>query len=99
MQVVPGRILEEAEVEILARDLELVIGYGTHSNLVSFIGICEDKDTIFAVFEPAWPSLKQSLLDSRSLVHHPALAETSGKFSTLREEIILHIMMGVTAGT
>ena len=58
VQVIPGRILEDTEVENLAKDLDSVIKYGTHSNLINFIGICEDKNTIFAVFEQAWPSLK-----------------------------------------
>ena len=63
VQVIPGRILEDTEVENLAKDLDYVIKYGTHSNLINIIGICEDKDTLFAVFEQAWPSLKQALLD------------------------------------
>ena len=98
IQVVPGKILEESEVEVLAKDLDSVLKYGTHSNLINFIGICEDKDTIFAVFEQAWPSLKQALLDSRSLVHYPDLAEANGKFSTFHEEQLLKIMLEISQG-
>ena len=96
--MVPGKILEESEVEVLSKDLDTVLKYGSHSNLINFIGICEDKDTIFAVFEQAWPSLKQALLDSRSLIHYPDLAESSGKFSTFHEEQILKMMLEITQG-
>ena len=83
----------------LIADIEIVLNYGdAHPNLIQFIGLCEDKETLFVVFEQAWPTLKQALLDSRSLVHYPAFAESHGKFSTFREEVLTNIMMGIAKG-
>ena len=98
IQVVPGKILEESEFKTLSKDLECVIRYGFHPNLIQLIGLCEDKDTIFVVFEQAWPTLKQALIDSRSLEHYPDYAEANGKFSTLQEEILINIMLGISRG-
>ena len=95
VQVIPSRILDDTEVENLAKDLDSVIKFGTHSNLISFIGICEDKDTIFSVFEQAWPSLKQALLDSRLDFK---TAKIERKISTLPEATILNMMLDVTQG-
>ena len=95
VQVIPSRILDDTEVENLAKDLDSVIKFGTHSNLISFIGICEDKDTIFSVFEQAWPSLKQALLDSRLDFK---TAKIERKISTLPETTILNMMLDVTQG-
>ena len=98
IQVVPGKILEEDEFKTLSKDLDTVIRYGFNPHLIQLIGICEDKDTIFVVFEQAWPTLKKSLVDSRSLEHYPDYAEANGKFSTLQEEILLNIMLGISRG-
>jgi len=98
IQVVPGKILEEDEFKTLSKDLDTVIRYGFNPHLIQLIGICEDKDTIFVVFEQAWPTLKKSLVDSRSLEHYPDYAEANGKFSTMQEEILLNIMLGISRG-
>ncbi len=95
VQVVPGKILEDREMRSLAKDLEVVVRYGNHENLIQLIGLCEEKDTIFVVIEQAWPTLKQALLDSRALIHHPVYAEKNRRFSTIREDIVLSMMLGV----
>lgn len=98
IQVVPGKILEDSEMQFMVKDLDLVVSYGHHPNLIQLVGLCEDKDTIFVVFEQAWPTLKQALLDSRALVHYPAFVESHGKFSTLREEVMVNMMLGIAKG-
>jgi endothelial-specific receptor tyrosine kinase len=98
IQVVPGKILEEDEMRTMMKDLEMVVRYENHPNLVQLVGLCEDKDTIFVVLEQAWPSLKQALLDSRALVHNPVYAETNRRFSNLREDVVLNVMLGISRG-
>ena len=98
IQVVPAKILEDNEMKKLVQDIDIVVKYGEHPNLLQFIGLCEDKETLFVVFEQAWPTLKQALLDSRALNHYPAFAENHGKFATLREEVMTNIMLGIAKG-
>jgi len=62
-----GKILEEEETQAMTQSLDLLIRCSNHVNLIQLIGLCEDKETIFAVVEEGTLTLKQVLLDSRSV--------------------------------
>ena len=62
------------------------------------MGICEDKDTLFVALEDTDDCLKQILLDSRALVHHPVFAEKNSTTATVDEAAIFQYLIGVARG-
>ena len=62
------------------------------------MGICEDKDTLFVALEDTDDCLKQILLDSRALVHHPVFAEKNSTIATVDEATIFQYLIGVARG-
>jgi len=82
----------------MLRDLDLNIKAKTHANVVNLVGICEERDSTLLVLEPLHQELKQLLLDSRTLHTHPTLAHKADRFSSLREEDALALMLGIAQG-
>jgi hypothetical protein len=97
-QIIPNKLLEDDDRQRMLRDLDLNIRAGTHENLVSLVGLCEELETTMVVLESAELPLKQYLLDSRALATHPSYAEKTGRFATVREDIMLAIIAGVGRG-
>ena len=93
----PDKLLEKHEVFGMCNDVEL-LARASHPNVLQLIGMCEEQDTLFFVLEDGAASLKQGLLDSRALVHYPAYAEKNQRVSTLAEETVLDICVGVARG-
>ena len=86
-------------------DLEINVMYGSngsisaHPNLVHLIGLYEDsRDTLFVVFEENVHSLKQTLLDSRALIHYPVYASKNQRFSTISETQIFQYLIEAANG-
>lgn len=76
----------------------MVVRCGSHENIVGLWGVCEEKDTVFVVLEPAIITVKQRLLDSRALIHNPPLAHKSGSISSLSEVHALQMLRDVASG-
>ena len=93
-----GKVLVSQELQSLTKDLEVAVKCGTFPNLVQLVGICEDKDTLFVALEETDDCLKQVLLDSRALVHHPVFAEKNSSISTTSEAAIFQYLIGVAKG-
>jgi serine/threonine protein kinase len=71
----------------------------SHPNLIHLMGLYEDsRDTLFVVFEESVQSLKQTLLDSRALIHYPVYASKHQKVSTLNESQVFHFLIQVADG-
>ena len=107
-----AKILDEDELRSMVNELEINIRYyGTtgssseatsgksHPNLIQLMGLYEDsRDTLFVVFEENIQSLKQTLLDSRALIHYPVYASKNQRFSTLNEAQVFHFLIQVADG-
>ena len=98
VQVVPGKVLIANEVKDLTKDLDVAVRCGNHCNLIQLVGICEDKDTLFVSYEDTDDCLKQVLLDSRALIHHPVFAEKNRSISTANESSIFDYLIGIARG-
>jgi hypothetical protein len=98
VQVVPGKILEPRELHAMAAAVETVARCGDHRNLLGLIGLCEEQDSVFVVLQEGVTTLKQTLLDSRALVHYPAYAEKNRRVTTLQEEVVSEAMVGIASG-
>ena len=99
VQIVPvGKVLVPSELQTLTKDLDVAVKCGTYPNLVQLVGICEDKDTLFVALEDTDDCLKQILLDSRALVHHPVFAEKNSTIATVDEAAIFQYLIGVARG-
>eukprot|EP00096_Caligus_rogercresseyi_P002666 TRINITY_DN1489_c0_g1_i1.p1 TRINITY_DN1489_c0_g1~~TRINITY_DN1489_c0_g1_i1.p1 ORF type:complete len:816 (+),score=81.81 TRINITY_DN1489_c0_g1_i1:174-2621(+) len=86
----------------LTGDLELVVRYGNHANIVHLLGLSDGEElmnkTLFIVFEKTNQSLKRVLVDSRALLHYPVYAEKNNRFTTLQENNVLSALIGVSRG-
>ena len=69
-----------------------------HPNVLGLIGVCEERDALFVVLREGVTTLKQTLLDSRALLHFPAYAQKNQRVTTLREETVADAMVGVARG-
>ena len=69
-----------------------------HPNVLGLIGVCEERDALFVVLREGVTTLKQTLLDSRALVHFPAYAQKNQRVTTLQEETVADAMVGVARG-
>ncbi len=98
VQVVPGKLLEASEIRAMTHAIDVVARCCGHRNLLGLIGLCEEQDAVFVVIEEGTATLKQTLLDSRALVHYPAFAEKNGRVTTMREEAIADAMVGIARG-
>ncbi|CAB4066545.1 unnamed protein product [Lepeophtheirus salmonis] len=86
----------------LSRDLELVVRYGSHMNVLNLLGLSDGDElmnkTLFIVFEKTTQSLKRILVDSRALLHYPVYAEKNNRFTTLQENNVMDVLIGVARG-
>ena len=96
--IVPNKMMDRAERQHMLRDLDQNIKAKINENIINLIGICEEQDTTLLVLDPLEMELKQFLLDSRSIDTHPSYAQKSDRFSNIREEDVLGIMVGVAEG-
>lgn len=90
--------LNDSDRRTLLNELEAMLRLGSHANVITFIGACEDKALLHLATEYYQVSLKDFLLESRALDHYPVYAERQHRFSTLREEQLLELMAGVARG-
>ena len=93
-----GKILEKHELHAMGNDMNLLFHCGMHPNVLQLIGMCEEQETLFIVLEDGTTNLKQGLLDSRALVHYPVYAEKNQRVSTMAEETVLDVLVGVAKG-
>ena len=91
-------MLVPQELQTLTKDLDVAVKCGTFPNLVQLVGICEDKDTLFVALEDTDDCLKQVLLDSRALVHHPVFAQKNSSISTASEAAIFQYLIAIAKG-
>jgi len=61
--------LPRDEKRSMLQDLGILIRLGTHANIASLVGTCENPDTLFVVVEHHPASLKDVLIESRCLEH------------------------------
>ena len=96
--IIPNKMMERSEHQSMLRHLDLNVKAKVHDNIVNLIGICEEKETTLIVLDAIEMELKQFLLDSRSLVNHPSYAAKADRFTNLREEDALGMMVGIAQG-
>ncbi|RXG60560.1 putative tyrosine-protein kinase Wsck [Armadillidium vulgare] len=82
----------------MLKDFDIHIKIGKHPNVVSLLGLLEELSIISVVFEYETLSLKSNLVESRAVQHYPVYAEKNRRFSTVQENQILEILIGVTRG-
>lgn len=68
------------------RDLNNLLQFGFHKNMINFLGICQTHDWFFVVFEETAVTLKQFLLSSRQ-------ETSSGRMTNLTEDQVLKFML------
>ena len=84
---------------LLPAKVEAVARCEDHPNVLGLIGVCEERDALFVVLRgEGATTLKQTLLDSRALLHFPAYAQKNQRATTLREETVADAMVGVARG-
>ena len=83
---------------LLRTKVEAVARCDDHPNVLGLIGVCEERDALFVVLREGVTTLKQTLLDSRALLHFPAYAQKNQRATTLREETVADAMVGVARG-
>jgi hypothetical protein len=93
-QIIPNRLLDDEDRLRMLRELDLNIRAANHPNLISLVGLCEELETTMVVLEAAELPLKQFLLDARALATHPAYAEKTRRFATVREDLLLADILG-----
>ncbi|TRY75642.1 hypothetical protein TCAL_04584 [Tigriopus californicus] len=98
VQVVPEKILEKSETKAMIRDIEMVAKYGKHPNIMSLIGLCEERDAIYVVIEEGIMTFKQVLLDNRALVHNPVYVQRNRRISTLDESTLIRYLVEIAQG-
>ena len=96
--ILPNRMMDDGERQRMLRHLDLNVKAKFHDNITNLIGICEERDTTLLVLDALGAELKQLLLDSRSLDVSPSHAHKTERFSNMREEDALSIMLGVAHG-
>ena len=96
--IIPNKMMDKTDRLNMLKELDLNIKAKFHENITNLIGICEEQETTLLVLDPAEIELKQLLLDSRSLDTHPSYAEKSNRFSSIREEDAISIMVGIAEG-
>lgn len=79
-------------------DLNALVRLGTQTNVVSLIGGCEDNALYFVCSEWHTSTLKEFVLDSRTIDHYPVYAERQRRASTLKEVQMLELGLGVARG-
>ena len=96
--IIPNKMMEKAEKQKMLKHLDLNVKAKFHSNIVNLLGICEEQETTLVVLDAIGMELKQFLLDSRALETHPSYAAKADRFTSLREEDALGIMVGIAQG-
>ncbi|XP_069693188.1 putative inactive tyrosine-protein kinase Wsck [Periplaneta americana] len=93
--------LPPEEKRSMLQDLGTLIRVGMHTNIISLVGTCENPDTLFVVVEHHPASLKDVLLESRSLEHSvtPFSVQTSvhsrRRVCSLAESHVLEVAVGI----
>ena len=96
-QVIP-RLEEEHLRKAMLRDLDSTIRVGQHPALACLLGICEEPTATLVAMEQGETRLKQWLLGSRALTHHPQYAAQHSRTATAREEVVLELAAGLASG-
>ena len=98
VQVIPGKMMDEREMQEMAREVDAVARCDDHPNVLGLVGVCEERDALFVVLREGVTTLKQTLLDSRAAVHFPAYAQKNQRATTLQEETVADAMVGIASG-
>ncbi|KAJ9584978.1 hypothetical protein L9F63_020683, partial [Diploptera punctata] len=100
--------LPSEEKKSMLKDVGILIRLGSHTNIASLVGTCENPDTLFVVIEHHPASLKDVLLESRCLEHvvapfsvQTSLSDTSRtrqRLCSLTETQALETAIGIARG-
>lgn len=100
--IADGELLPDKKRSML-QDLRILIQLGTHENIASLVGTCENPDTLFVVVEHHPASLKDVLVESRCLEHSIAPFQVSisdagrsrQRICSLAERQVLEAAVGI----
>nr|CAD7590676.1 unnamed protein product [Timema genevievae] len=87
--------LSRADKKLMLQELDVLIRIGSHNNVIHLVGVCENPDVLFVVFEYHPESLKNILLESRCLKY---AAQVCPRMSTLTESQVIEIAVGTARG-
>ncbi len=95
--LVAVKTLHSGDLRALVRSID-VVARCRSENVLRLAGLCEEHETTYVVLEGGITTLKQSLLDSRTLIHNPTFADKYENGSSIPEETLLTYVLGIARG-